>query len=54
MATTVAILLDRYLEFIDQHIQHVVNQTEEDFLEINKIADKLNISHSHLKYWIYQ
>lgn len=48
MATTSAILINRYLEFIDQHIQHVVNQTEEEFLKINKIADRLHISHPHL------
>lgn len=48
MASVSAILLKRYLEFIDQHVQNVVNQSEEEFLEINRIADNLNISHTHL------
>ena len=41
-------LLNKYLHFLDNHIQHILEQVQEEFLEINQIAEKLNISHSHL------
>lgn len=45
--STAKLLYNRYLIFLDQHIQNVVDQ-EEEFLQINQIAEKLNISHVHL------
>lgn len=37
-----------YFEFLDQHIEDVTNGDVAEFLELNQIASKLNISHSHL------
>lgn len=49
MSTSISkLLVNRYLDFLDEHIQNVVNHVEEDFLEINQIADRLYVSHTHL------
>ncbi|MEK6494395.1 helix-turn-helix domain-containing protein [Myroides odoratimimus] len=37
-----------YFEFLDQHIEEVVNGRANDFLELNQIANALHLSHSHL------
>lgn len=41
-------IVERYKEFINKHVQNVVEHIDEEFLEINQIAEKLNISHVHL------
>ncbi|MCA5004911.1 helix-turn-helix domain-containing protein [Sphingobacterium bovistauri] len=46
--TSARLLCNRYLDFLDLHIQNVIDQIDEEFLEINQIAKKLNISHVHL------
>jgi len=38
----------QYFAFLDQHVEDVVNGYAMDFLELNQIANVLNISHSHL------
>ncbi|WP_159635863.1 helix-turn-helix domain-containing protein [Sphingobacterium composti Ten et al. 2007 non Yoo et al. 2007] len=48
MASAGKKLLKQYFDLLDQHIDNVVNHVEEEFLEINQIAEKLNISHGHL------
>ena len=37
-----------YFAFLDQHIEDVLNGEAADFLELNQIANHLNVSHSHL------
>lgn len=41
-------IVEKYFAFLDQHTDEVVNGKTIDFLEINQIAERLNISHSHL------
>ena len=41
-------IIDAYLLFLDQHIEDVVKGNAMEFLELNQIAGKLFISHSHL------
>ncbi|QEC46009.1 helix-turn-helix transcriptional regulator [Pseudobacter ginsenosidimutans] len=38
----------RYFDFLDQHIDDVVNGDVSDFFELNRIARELTISHKHL------
>jgi AraC family transcriptional regulator of adaptative response / methylphosphotriester-DNA alkyltransferase methyltransferase len=38
----------QYFEFLDQHIEDVVNGNIPEFMELNQIANALFISHSHL------
>jgi|SRR5690606_3662582 len=40
-------LIEKYFNLLDQHINEVINGEVEEFYEINQIASKLNISHSH-------
>jgi AraC family transcriptional regulator of adaptative response / methylphosphotriester-DNA alkyltransferase methyltransferase len=37
-----------YLQFLDRHIAEVVSGRVEEFMEINKIASELSLSHKHL------
>lgn len=37
-----------YFQFLDKHIADVVSGSVSDFMEINKIASELFISHKHL------
>lgn len=37
-----------YFEFLDKHIEAVVNGEVDEFLALNQIAKALNLSHSHL------
>lgn len=41
-------ICENYLAFLDKHIDDVVNGRTAEFLEINKIASELAISHTHL------
>lgn len=41
-------ITEQYFAFLDQHIEDVASGNATDFLELNKIADALYISHSHL------
>ncbi|MPS64814.1 AraC family transcriptional regulator [Chryseobacterium sp.] len=41
-------ICENYLTFLDKHIDDVVNGRNAEFLEINKIASELAISHTHL------
>lgn len=41
-------ITSQYLKFLDQHIEDVSSGDVPEFLELNQIASKLNISHSHL------
>ena len=41
-------ITEQYFDFLEQHIDDVVNEKVAEFLEVNQIAKFLNISHSHL------
>lgn len=41
-------ITQQYFNFLDQHIEDVVNGNVAEFLEINGIASELAISHTHL------
>ncbi|GAA4160978.1 hypothetical protein GCM10022217_25890 [Chryseobacterium ginsenosidimutans] len=41
-------ITQQYFNFLDQHIEDVVNGNVAEFLEINEIASRLAISHTHL------
>ena len=41
-------IIDAYLSFLDKHIEDVVSGDAMEFLELNQIAGKLFISHTHL------
>lgn len=38
----------RYFDFLEQHIEDVVNGNASEFMEINQIARELAVSHKHL------
>ena len=39
---------ERYLHFLDRHIEDVVEGKTPDFLELNQIASEIAVSHKHL------
>lgn len=39
---------ERFLNFIDTHLQNLLNGKEEKMLELNEIATELGISHKYL------
>jgi len=41
-------ITENYFQFLDRHIADVVSGNVSDFMEINKIASELFISHKHL------
>ncbi|MGO1245139.1 MAG: helix-turn-helix domain-containing protein [Sphingobacterium sp.] len=41
-------ITDNYFQFLDDHIADVISGKIGDFMEINKIANELYISHKHL------
>lgn len=41
-------ITENYFQFLDKHIADVVSGNVSDFMEINKIASELFISHKHL------
>ena len=41
-------ITENYLKFIENHVDDVANGIVPEFLELNKIAEKLAISHRHL------
>src|SRR5690554_348604 len=41
-------ITENYFQFLDNHIEDVVLGKTDDFMEINKIASELFISHKHL------
>lgn len=41
-------ITSNYFQFLDQHIDDVVNGKVLEFMELNQIASKLAISHQHL------
>ena len=41
-------ITERYLQFLDKHIADVVSGQVADFMEINRIATELFVSHTHL------
>lgn len=41
-------ITNKYLAFLDQHIEEVANGQSADFLELSQIAKALHLSHSHL------
>lgn len=41
-------IAERYFHFLDQHIKDVISGNEQDFMELNKIALELALSHQHL------
>ncbi|MDP9956574.1 AraC-like DNA-binding protein [Epilithonimonas hungarica] len=41
-------ITSKYFQFLDQHIDDVVNGRVLEFMELNQIASKLAISHQHL------
>ena len=47
-------ITETYFRFLDKHIEDVVSDKTDDFLEINQIADALFISHNHLTDTIQQ
>jgi len=42
----------KYLEFLDQHIENVVSGEVLSFFELNEIASELAVSHQHLTFTI--
>lgn len=38
----------RYFDFLEKHIQEVIDGTVPEFLELNEIAGELAVSHQHL------
>ncbi len=42
------IIATQYFEFLDHHIEDVVNGDVPDFFELNRIARELAVSHKHL------
>lgn len=47
-------ITEKYFEFLDQHIADVISGKASDFMEINKIAFELSLSHQHLTDTIQQ
>ncbi|SIT01994.1 Helix-turn-helix domain-containing protein [Chryseobacterium ureilyticum] len=41
-------IADQYFNFLDTHIQAVISGETSEFMEVNEIAGKLAISHTHL------
>ncbi|ASK28938.1 AraC family transcriptional regulator [Chryseobacterium sp. T16E-39] len=41
-------ITNRFLAFLDQHIQDVISGNTFEFMELNEIAQRLAISHTHL------
>ena len=41
-------ITDNYFQFLDKHIADVVSGNVDEFMEINKIARELFLSHKHL------
>lgn len=41
-------IVNQYFDFLDRHIEDVVNGHAPDFFELNQIARELAISHKHL------
>lgn len=41
-------ITDNYLAFLDIHIQDVISGNTSEFMEVNKIAEHLAVSHTHL------
>lgn len=41
-------ITERYLAFIERHVEAVTSGDEPDFLELNEIASTLAVSHTHL------
>ncbi|AZA53999.1 helix-turn-helix domain-containing protein [Chryseobacterium sp. G0201] len=41
-------ITQQYFNFLDQHIDDVINGRVSEFLEISQIASKLAVSHKHL------
>ncbi len=41
-------LSERYVDFLDRHIDDVISARVTDFMELNQIASELAVSHKHL------
>lgn len=41
-------ITNNYFSFLDHHIQDVIKGNATDFMELNEIAGKLAVSHTHL------
>ena len=41
-------IVNQYFDFLDRHIEDVVNGNVPDFFELNQIARELAVSHKHL------
>lgn len=41
-------ITEKYFQFLDKHIADVVSGNVDEFMEINKIASELFLSHKHL------
>ncbi|MBT2619829.1 MULTISPECIES: helix-turn-helix domain-containing protein [Chryseobacterium] len=41
-------ITNKYLAFLDEHIQNVISGNTSEFMELNEIAVHLAISHTHL------
>lgn len=45
-------ITNQYFDFLDKHIDEVVNGNVLEFMELNQIARELAVSHNHLTYTI--
>lgn len=41
-------ITSQYFDFLDKHVRDVISGNVPEFMELNKIAGKLAISHTHL------
>jgi AraC family transcriptional regulator of adaptative response / methylphosphotriester-DNA alkyltransferase methyltransferase len=45
-------ITESYFQYLDSHIADVIGGKVNDFMEINRIADELCLSHKHLTYTV--